>query len=438
MFDFNSVLERYTKREITLNEMIDIVCSHLTDSYTPKVYKSTANMTTEEWENARRDSLGGSDQATIFGIEAYGRTKRGLYFDKKGINPVIPKQKNIAILDSGHFLEQLVADIFAAKTALIPYEIKAMFEHPMFPHIRCNIDRFLRYSGHKEPMGILECKTTHEFNTSWEEEGVPFHYFLQVQTYLSALNMDIAYTACLFVPVQARYMAASLYQLSKAFGKMPAKLVDNICDSMLTLAKADKELEPYIKMFLHLMLGEFYIPRNMLKPFANELSKKFIYKKIERDRNLEKEILSKNIEFWYNYIEANRLPPLIESGDACAELINSYIPPKSSEIKIKATAEMEDKLNTLSSLEKQRKLFEGKLDEIEKAKKELYVDFLEALDGHSRGVLVLSDGKEHLLSNTSRNSKSTDYKLLEEGFPEAFEAAVKKSTSIPTFKISGI
>lgn len=332
----------------------------------------------------------------------------------------------------------MVADIFAAKTALIPYEIKAMFEHPMFPHIRCNIDRFLRYSGHKEPMGILECKTTHEFNTSWEEEGVPFHYFLQVQTYLSALNMDIAYTACLFVPVQARYMAASLYQLSKAFGKMPAKLVDNICDSMLTLAKADKELEPYIKMFLHMMIGEFYIPRKMLKPFADELSKKFIYKRIERDRNIEKEVLSKNIEFWYNYIEANRMPPLIESGDACAELINSYIPPKSSEIKIKATAEMEDKLNTLSSLEKQRKLFEGKLDEIEKAKKELYVDFLEALDGHSRGVLVLSDGKEHLLSNTSRNSRSTDYKLLEEGFPEAFEAAVKKSTSSPTFKISGI
>ena len=184
-------------------------------------------------------------------------------------------------------------------------------------------------------MGILECKTTHEFNTSWEEEGVPFHYFLQVQTYLSALNMDIAYTACLFVPVQARYMAASLYQLSKAFGKMPAKLVDNICDSMLTLAKADKELEPYIKMFLHMMIGEFYIPRKMLKPFADELSKKFIYKKIERDRNLEKEILSKNIEFWYNYIEANRMPPLIESGDACAELINSYFHLKAVKLRLK-------------------------------------------------------------------------------------------------------
>ena len=226
--------------------------------------------------------------------------------------PVNPKAKNIAVLDSGHLLEQTVADIFYTKTALIPYEIKAMFEHPLFPHIRCNIDRFLRYSGHKEPMGILECKTTHEFNTSWEEEGVPFHYYLQVQTYLSTLNMDTGYIACLFVPVQARYMAASLYQLSKAFEKMPVKVANDICDSMLAVAKTDSEIEPYIKVFLHLMLGEFYIPRNMLKPFADEMSKKFVYKKIERDKEIEKEILSKDISFWYEYIEKNHMPPLIE------------------------------------------------------------------------------------------------------------------------------
>lgn len=303
MFDFDEIVERYNKKEITLNEMIDIVCSHLSDSYIPKVYKNTSKMTTEEWENARRDSIGGSDQATIFGIETYGRTQRGLFFDKKGIMPVNPKAKNIAVLDSGHLLEQTVADIFYTKTALIPYEIKAMFEHPLFPHIRCNIDRFLRYSGHKEPMGILECKTTHEFNTSWEEEGVPFHYYLQVQTYLSTLNMDTGYIACLFVPVQARYMAASLYQLSKAFEKMPVKVANDICDSMLAVAKTDSEIEPYIKVFLHLMLGEFYIPRNMLKPFADEMSKKFVYKKIERDKEIEKEILSKDISFWYEYIE---------------------------------------------------------------------------------------------------------------------------------------
>lgn len=438
MFDFDEIVERYNKKEITLNEMIDIVCSHLSDSYIPKVYKSTSKMTTEEWENARRDSIGGSDQATIFGIETYGRTQRGLFFDKKGIMPVNPKAKNIAVLDSGHLLEQTVADIFYTKTALIPYEIKAMFEHPLFPHIRCNIDRFLRYSGHKEPMGILECKTTHEFNASWEEEGVPFHYYLQVQTYLSTLNMDTGYIACLFVPVQARYMAASLYQLSKAFEKMPVKVANDICDSMLAVAKTDSEIEPYIKMFLHLMLGEFYIPRNMLKPFADELSKKFIYKKIERDKEIEKEILSKDISFWYEYIEKNHMPPLIESGDACAELLNSYLPPKTGEIRIKATTAMEDKLNELATLEKQKKMFKGKLDEIEAAKKELYTDFIEALDGHSKGVLILSDGKEHTLSNASRNSRSTNYKLLEEGYPEAFEAAVKESTSSPSFKISGI
>ncbi len=49
---------------------------------------------------------------------------------------------------------------------------------------------------------------------------------------------------------------------------MPVKVANDICDSMLAVAKTDSEIEPYIKMFLHLMLGEFYIPRNMLKPFC--------------------------------------------------------------------------------------------------------------------------------------------------------------------------
>lgn len=49
------------------------------------------------------------------------------------------------------------------------------------------------------------------------------------------------------------------------------------------------------------------------------------------------------------------MPPLIESGDACAELLNSYLPPKTGEIRIKATPAMEDKLNELATLEKQKR-----------------------------------------------------------------------------------
>ncbi|MGN0499691.1 MAG: YqaJ viral recombinase family protein [Ruminococcus sp.] len=438
-YSFDSILADYKAKKITLKELIDIVCSHLTDNYKPKVYKNTAKMTTEEWEEARRDSIGGSDQATVLGVEAYGRTKRGLYYDKKGIVPVNPPKQSPEInFDSGHFLEQLVADVFATVTGLCPYEIKAMFEHPLFPHIRVNIDRFLRYKGKPNPMGILECKTTHEFNNSWDEEGVPFHYYLQVQTYLSALNMHTGYIACLFVPTQAKYMAATFYKLSKAFEKFPAELANDVCDCMLSLAKTDSELEPYIKMFLHMMIGEYYIPRDMLKDFTKELSKKFVYKKIERDRELEKEILSKDIDFWYSYIEANRLPPLTESGEACADLLEAYLPKKCNGIRINATKEMEDNIEAIKALEEQHKLFKATADEIEKAKKDLYTPFIEALDGNSSGIVVLSDGKEISVSNTSRTSRSTQYKVLEEGYPEAYKAAVRLSTSKPSFKLNGI
>ena len=34
-------------------------------NYIPKLYKSTANMTVKEWENERRNSIGGSDLSLI-------------------------------------------------------------------------------------------------------------------------------------------------------------------------------------------------------------------------------------------------------------------------------------------------------------------------------------------------------------------------------------
>ena len=44
-------------------------------NYIPKLYKSTANMTVKEWENERRNSIGGSDMAVLLGLNHFGRTK---------------------------------------------------------------------------------------------------------------------------------------------------------------------------------------------------------------------------------------------------------------------------------------------------------------------------------------------------------------------------
>ena len=54
-------------------------------NYTPSFYKSTANMTTAEWEDERRNSLGGSDMAVLLGVSPYETTKLDIYNHKLGI-----------------------------------------------------------------------------------------------------------------------------------------------------------------------------------------------------------------------------------------------------------------------------------------------------------------------------------------------------------------
>ena len=84
-------------------------------NYIPKLYKSTANMTVKEWENERRNSIGGSDMAVLLGLNHFGRTKRELFYDKTGVEPIVSDEdgyKSI-IFNSGHFLEEMVADIFS-------------------------------------------------------------------------------------------------------------------------------------------------------------------------------------------------------------------------------------------------------------------------------------------------------------------------------------
>ena len=51
-------------------------------NYIPKLYKSTANMTVKEWENERRNSIGGSDMAVLLGLNHFGRTKESCFMIK--------------------------------------------------------------------------------------------------------------------------------------------------------------------------------------------------------------------------------------------------------------------------------------------------------------------------------------------------------------------
>lgn len=83
----------------------------------------------------------------------------------------------------GHLLEDVVAQIFAKKTGFSVYRDQTMYQHPLFPFMLADVDRFIHLPDGST--AILECKTAH-FDTmcKWANGAVPRHYELQVRHYM--------------------------------------------------------------------------------------------------------------------------------------------------------------------------------------------------------------------------------------------------------------
>ena len=165
-------------------------------NYTPNVLVDTSNLSNEEWLQWRKKGIGGSDVAAALGMSPY-RTARDLYYDKIGVEPVIDKEDKSITFEIGHLLEDVVAQIFSKKTGFVVYQDPAMYQHPLYPFLLADVDRFIELPDGKR--GILECKTSHfDMQFLWANGAVPRHYESQVKHYMSVLNIDVAYIACLF------------------------------------------------------------------------------------------------------------------------------------------------------------------------------------------------------------------------------------------------
>ena len=87
-------------------------------NYSPEVVVDTTTLTEKEWLEYRRLGIGGSDVAAIMGQSPFC-TGRDLYYDKRGIRPVVNEDEDNWVAKSvGHRLEELVAEIFSYKTGL--------------------------------------------------------------------------------------------------------------------------------------------------------------------------------------------------------------------------------------------------------------------------------------------------------------------------------
>lgn len=414
----------------------------LNKNYSPKIYKSTKNMTTAEWEDERRNSIGGSDMAVLLGLNHFDRTKRDLYYDKKGIKPVNEvedKYKSI-IFNSGHFLEEMVASLFSYRTGLEPYEIKAMFEHPLHPHIRGNIDRFYRYKDTKEPISFLECKTTSEYNKRWSGDKIPADYIVQISTYLSVLNMDFCKISCLFIPEMLRIVAGVLYQMKNCFGTLPKQVISDMKDQLM--ATADSETKLYVPAVIKAIGGEFCIPEHLMESCSEAIGEKFQIRDFQRDEQLEEQLLEEADDFWFNYVQKGVEPSLSsETGNAALSTIQKYTQPKATAAPIILSTSLLDNLDVIQKLKKQKSDLKKTMDKYDEQITKLSIPIIEALGGCENGTITQDDGKEQLITyagSTSVTVPKAKLELLKNSYPEAYKECTSVSVRKPTMKIKEV
>ena len=155
---------------------------------------STVGMSREEWLEARRGTIGGSDAAAIVGLSDYA-TPLSVYMDKKGMTPDKPDTLAMRL---GRELEDLVARLFCEEMASrgTPKKVRrrnAMIYNMDYPFAHANVDRWIVGAN-----AGLECKTTSELNLKRFKNGeFPPYYYAQCVHYMAVTGAKKWYLAVL-------------------------------------------------------------------------------------------------------------------------------------------------------------------------------------------------------------------------------------------------
>lgn len=331
-------------------------------NYKPQIFADTSKMTREEWLQTRRNGIGGSEAAIIMGVSPFA-TRRDLYYDKIGKIPVKidPEEENWVAKAVGNRLEELVAMIFAKKTGFEVYPDKYMYQHPLYPFMKADLDFLIELPDGS--IAILECKTcNYNSQFKWKDGKVPINYEWQCRHYMAVKNINTVYIACLY---------------------------------------GNNE-------------GEFFI------------------RKIERDLDLEEQLIEAEVNFWVNHVLAGVEPPYEEAPDQVLESIRSYVgTPDKSMPELALDCGMKDKLERYLELAEKKAKLEAEKKEIETEQKALSIPIVEKMGQGCKAVLQDGGDVFRVTYNpTYRKSvKKDDLVKLENLYPEAYADVVTESVS---------
>lgn len=148
-------------------------------------------MSREEWVASRKNSIGGSDAATVLGLNQYS-SPYALWAEKTGaLVPEDISRKEAVRL--GNFLEPYVAQRFTEETGKKVRRENYILKNSDYPWAHANVDRMLV----GERAG-LECKTTSALNLQKFKGGeYPANYYCQCMHYMAVTGYEKWYLAVL-------------------------------------------------------------------------------------------------------------------------------------------------------------------------------------------------------------------------------------------------
>lgn len=148
-----------------------------------------------QWLEYRVNGIGGSDAATVLGLNNYA-TPYTLWLEKTGRTMPSDLSDNEKVY-WGNVLEPVVAQEFAKRhPELSVWESDCIYVSEDEPFMFASVDAMISDDGVNET-AVLEIKTCGERRRSDWDDGVPAYYLAQVNHYLAVTGLTTAYVAVL-------------------------------------------------------------------------------------------------------------------------------------------------------------------------------------------------------------------------------------------------
>lgn len=195
------------------------------------------------------------------------KTARDLYMDKLGYKPYWQPEESWFTLEFGHSNEELVAKAFYQRTGYKPYAIRKMFRHPKYYWMVADVDYFVDIPDSK---------------------GNVRTYILEIKTTSYNNRFDWGDDFAPKIPRGYVLQGRSYACVTNVSGVIYACLYDNNINSL-------------------------------------------IIRTLERDLDVEAEIIEAGRHFWQDYVEKGIEPPYVEVGTNVKNSAKKWVAPSSTE-----------------------------------------------------------------------------------------------------------